>query len=318
MSKVKWGVIGPGNIASNFVSDFQHVANGEVVAVGSRSKSRAREFADRHAIEVSYGSYDELCQSDEVDAIYVATPHNFHFEQASLAIKYGKAVLCEKPITTSLKDFHVLRRLAAENKTLLMEGMWTYFLPAIKKAKQWVNEGRIGVIKHVKSDFGFYADFDPQNRLFNPELAGGALLDIGVYPIALANYFLEGLPTDIKVHSRKASTGVDSDVMMSFTYPEVMATLHASLECRLPNYTYIIGDKGYIEIPNAWQAKICSLYIESERIDHYNDGRNNFGFNYEIEAFNADFLAGRLESSIMLHQSSEQLQSLMEKVAKLF
>lgn len=318
MGKVKWGILGPGNIASDFVSDFQFVSNGLVHAVASRSLERAQAFATRFQIPHVCDSYEALVNNPDIDAIYVATPHNFHFEQSSLALDYGKAVLCEKPVTITLKDFLALKTRARDKEVLFMEGMWTYFLPAIKKAKQWIIEGKIGVIKHVKSDFGFYASFDPKSRLFDPNLAGGALLDIGIYPIALADYFLEELPGEMKVHARKASTGVDSDLMMSFAYKDALATLHASIECRLPNFTYIIGDKGYLEIPNGWQARECSLYIEGERVDHFNDGRSNFGFNYQIEAFNADLLAGRKESQVVTHAVSERLQGLMERVAAFF
>ena len=318
MDKVRWGILGPGNIAADFVGDFQFVSNGVVEAVASRSHERSQAFADRFQIPIVLDSYEALVAHPEVDAIYVATPHNFHFEQSKLALDHGKAVLCEKPVTTSLADFQSLRAKATERQVLLMEGMWTYFLPAIIKAKKWVNNGRIGEIKHVKSDFGFYAPFDPRSRLFDPALAGGALLDIGIYPIALANYFLEKMPADIKVRSRKAESGVDSDLMMSFEYSEALATLHASLECRLPNLTYVIGDEGYITIPNGWQARECSLFIESQQVDHFNDGRTGFGFNYEIEAFNADLLAGKLESAVVTHEVSERLQALMEEVRKLF
>lgn len=318
MNKVRWGVLGPGKIASDFVSDFEFVSNGTVHAVASRSPDRAQAFANRFHIPYAFDSYQALVSHPEVDAIYVATPHTFHFGHSQLALNHGKAVLCEKPVTTNLEDFQSLRKLASEKHTLFMEGMWTYFLPAIIQAKQWVEAGLIGQIAHVKSDFGFYAPYDPKSRLFDPALAGGALLDIGIYPIALANYFLEAIPSEIKVRSRKAKSGVDSDLMMSFEYSGALATLHASLDCRLPNLTYVIGDKGYIVIPNGWQARECTLFIGSEQVDHFNDGRAGFGFNYEIEAFNADFLAGTIESSVVTHDVSERLQSLMGQVRSLF
>lgn len=318
MKSVKWGILGPGNIAADFVSDFEFVPNGVVHAVASRNTSRSNEFAARFQIPVVCDSYEALVSHPEVDAIYVATPHRFHFEQSLLALQHGKAVLCEKPVTTSLAHFMKLQEVAAEKGVLLMEGMWTYFLPAIQKAKQWVNEGKIGTIKHVKSDFGFHAPFDPNSRLFDPNLAGGAMLDIGIYPIALASYFLEKDPVDMKIRSTKAPSGVDSDLMMSFEYGNALGTLHASLECELPNMTYVIGEKGYIAIPKGWQARECSLFVESERMDHFTDSRTGFGFNYEIEAFNSDLIDGRLESGTVPHRVSQQLQRLMEKVATFF
>lgn len=318
MRKVKWGILGPGNIAADFVADFEYVTNGEVIAVASRSLERGQDFAFRFNIPTVYSSYEDLVSSAAVEAIYVATPHNFHFEQSALALNHGKAVLCEKPVTTSLEDFLALKALANEKQILFMEGMWTYFLPAIITARKWIADGRIGKIRHIKSDFGFHAPFDSSSRLFDPKLAGGALLDIGIYPIALASYFLKESPKDMQVRARKAPTGVDSDLMMSFEYEEVLATLHGSLECRLPNLTYVIGEKGYIEIPNAWQARECKLYMESECIDQFNDGRSGFGFNYEIEAFNNDLLEGRLVSEVVTHEVSEQLQTLMEQVSAVF
>ena len=315
MRKVKWGILGPGNIAADFVSDFQFVPNGEVVAVASRSVDRAQAFASRFDIPKVYDDYARLVGDAEVEAIYVATPHSFHFEQTRLALEAGKAVLCEKPITTKLADFEVLRDLANEKKLLLMEGMWTYFLPAIRKAREWVNSGKLGKVLHVKSDFGFKAEFDPDGRLFNPKLAGGALFDIGIYPLALTQYFLGSEVVDLEVRVRKAPTGVDSDVSIWMKYPGALATLHSTLEARLPNKTFVIGEQGYLEIPNGWMARECLLYnSEGELIDHFNDGRQGFGFNFECESFNACFLEGEKQSEIMPHRDSLILQEWMEKV----
>ena len=314
MRKVKWGVVGPGNIAADFVSDFKFLSNGEVFAVSSRSLDRAQTFANRFDIPNVYGDYESMLTNPEVEAVYVATPHSFHFEQTTLALKAGKAVLCEKPITTNPEDFESLRRLAKDQNQLLMEGMWTYFLPAIRQAKAWVEAGRIGNIKHVKSDFGFHALFDAKSRLFAPELGGGALLDVGIYPLALSHYFLENDPSDTRIRVRKAATGVDSDVAIWMDYSSGMASLHASIECHLPNKTYVIGDKGYIELPNAWQARECSLFMATEKVDYFSDNREGFGFNFECEAFNDDLIAGRLESEVVSHEVSAVLQRRMADV----
>lgn len=312
--KVKWGVIGPGNIASKFVSDFQFVPNGEVIAVASRSKARAHEFADKFGIPKIYDDYYNMLSDDEIEAIYVATPHNFHFEQSLRCLEAGKAVLCEKPITTTLSEFQELRGFAEQKQLLMMEGMWTYFLPAMRKALTWVKKGRIGEVLHVKSDFGFRATFDPDSRLFSPKLAGGALLDIGIYHLALARLFLGDDYSDIRIRVEKATTGVDSDLSIWIEYPRAFATLHASINAMLPNKTYVIGESGYIEIPNAWQAYECALYQEGKMIEHFQDGRESFGFNYECESFNDFLLNGQIQSEIVPHQTSYELQKMISKI----
>lgn len=318
MKKVKWGIISTGRIAGEFASDFRYVNNAELIAVASRSQQSADQFASTHGIPKAYGSYEQLYQDGEVEAIYVATPHNFHFENCWDALFHGKAVLSEKPITTSPEDFERLRAFATAQKQYLMEGMWTYFHPAIQKAQQWVADGRIGDLVQIKADFGYPVPFDPHGRMYNPELAGGALLDMGIYPLAMAWLFLKKDPKVMHVTCHKAATGVDDDVNILFDFDGQLANLATSFRGKLHNNLFVIGTQATIRIPDFWKASECFLYEQDQEIDHFSDGRESIGFNHELEAVSRDILEGKLQSDIMPHSHSAKFQEWMAQVMEKF
>jgi len=318
MEIIKWGILGPGIIANQFAHDFRYVTNGVLSAVASRSAERAGEFAKKYQIPKAYDSYQDLFQDPEIDAIYIATPHTFHYQQTLDAFDAGKAVLCEKPITTNPGDCRRLIEKSISTGNYLMEGMWTYFLPAVLKAQQWISEGRIGTIKHLKSEFGYPVPYDSQSRMYNPDLAGGSLLDMGVYTIAMAWLFLKEDPKDISVISRKAPSGVDNDVLMMLEYEDAAATLHSAFRCKLHNATFVIGDQGYITLPDFWRAKECLLYLGEECVEHFKEPRESFGFDYEIEAVSKDLLENKKESDRMPLATSQVLQEHMKEVMARF
>lgn len=318
MKKVRWGILGPGIIAQQFAHDFQYANNAELVAVASRSLQRGQEFADQYGIPTVYDNYDALYGAADIDVIYIATPHVFHFEQSKKALESGKAVLCEKPITVNPEECQELIDIARKEQVYLMEGMWTYFLPVVREAKKWVTEGRIGKVLHVKSDFGYPKEFDPSSRLFDPTLAGGSLLDMGVYTIAMDWLFHHRESDQKRVVVHKAPNGVDIDTHMVFQYSDAMSTLHSAFSCKLHNWTYVIGEKGYIAIPDFWRAKEAFLYEEENIIDTVKDTRQSFGFDYEIESVSEDLIQGRKESGIMPHAYSQRLQNTMAQVINQF
>ncbi len=318
MKKIKWGIVGPGVIARQFAWDFRFCKLGELTAVASRNIDNASAFAKRYKIEKAYGSYDELFNDEEIDVIYIATPHTFHFEQTSLALKAGKAVLCEKPLTVSLAQAKEITALARSESNYLMEGLWTYFLPPIKKALEWVQQNRIGKILHVKADFGYPFPYDEKNRWFNPDLAGGALLDLGIYCIAMAWLFNQNDPKNINVIAQKASSGVDTDVSMQFEYENSVANLTVSLLCKLHNWAYIIGEKGYIAIQDFWRSKQCFLYEGEKVVEEYAEKGLSSGMHHEIDAVNQDILDGKKESEIMPYSFSLKFQELMDAVKDKF
>jgi len=319
MKNINWGIIGLGNIARSFVNDFQYVKGGTILAVASRTISKAEAFCRDFDIKRPYGNYQGLINDKEVDVIYIATPHNLHFQNTLDAIEAGKAVLCEKPITTNPGDLKILMEESKLKGSYLMEAMWMYFLPPIIQAKQWINQGRIGSVKHIKADFAFHAELDPNGRLFNPALAGGALLDIGIYPIALTLLLTGSEPDGIQVTSRKAKTDVDMAETMLFEYKDSLtASLYASFDHDMPNDALIVGSEGYISIPDFFKCKECKLYRSNKIIDHFIDQRKSIGYNYEIDAVHQDLRSGKKESKIMPLSASLQLQKIMKEVKSKF
>ncbi|WP_225318680.1 MULTISPECIES: Gfo/Idh/MocA family protein [unclassified Cellvibrio] len=312
--KVRWGIVGAGRIAHTFAKDIAHTKSAELVAVAARSLGNATSFASEYDIEKQYGNYDELYHDADVDAIYIATPHNLHVQQVLDALKAGKHVLCEKPVTVSAAECEELIACAKSMNCFFMEAMWTYFLPAVVQAKRWVEQGRIGQIRHVKSDFGYPLPYDPDRREYDAALAGGCLLEMGVYPVAMAHMFIQ---EDLLQHYssvKLAPNGVETDVSTIITYPNAIATIGSSFSAKLQNWTYVIGTDGYIAIPDFWRADKCYLYKLDEQVDAFFDGRTTLGFDYQIESASCDILAGKIQSDVVPHSASLRFQRLMELI----
>lgn len=239
------------------------------------------------------------------------------------AIRAGKHVLCEKPFTINPDESRRLFAIAGQSSVFVMEAMWTFFLPAIQKAQQWLEQGRIGKLRQIKADFGYpQLPFDPDRREYNVEFAGGCLLEVGIYPISLAWLFMQQDPIGIQATVHKAPNGVEDDVAMLFDYTEntegATATLATSFRSKLQNWAYIIGEEGYIAIPNFWRANECSLFHLDTLIDHFDDERQSLGLNYETIAANKDILAGRQQSNIMTWSNTIRFQDHMARVKQLF
>jgi len=314
MKQINWGIVSTGVIAEQFCQDMQFVSNGKLLAVAARKLEQAEQFSKQHNIEKAYHGYQKLFDDPDIDVVYIATPHNLHFQHAYDALIAGKSVLCEKPFTVSSNECQQLQILAKEKNLFLMEAMWTYFLPAINEAKRWVDAGRIGKIKHIKADFGYPLPYDPERREWNAELAGGCLLEMGIYPIAIAQFFLELPLKPIAINAQMAENGVEKDVIIMAEVDDVRLTLSTSFQCKLQNWAYIIGDEGYIAIPNFWRADQCSLYKLDEQIDHFSDDRQSLGFNYEAEAVGEAILNNLVEHPKMPLNISFALQQQMEMI----
>lgn len=297
---------------------MQYVSNATASAVAARSLASANSFAKKHGIATSYQGYDELFADPDIDAVYIGTPHTLHLQNSIDALETGKAVLCEKPITINATECQTLVDAAARCDAYLMEAMWTWFLPALRKAKEWVDDGRIGELRHIKADFGYPVPYDPASRQYDASLAGGCLLDMGIYPIAITRYFMGRDADEIRVVSRHAPNGVDDDVVMLFEYDNVVASLATSFRCKLQNTAYIIGTEAYIEIPHCWRASECHLYVLHDRIDTFTDDRRGSGFEFQIEAVSEDILQGRKQSNVVTHEVSLRLQQEMDRVRAKF
>ncbi|NNL57695.1 MAG: Gfo/Idh/MocA family oxidoreductase [Pseudomonadales bacterium] len=315
---VRWGLLGPGVIAHTFARDIAFADNAELHAVASRSLSRAQGFAQQYGIARAYGNYQQLYQDPAIDAIYIATPHTLHLQQTLHGIAAGKSVLCEKPLTVSSRECEQIICAAANAAVTVVEGMWTLFLPAIQQAAQWLAQGRIGKLQQVHSSFGYPFDYDPQARAFNASLGGGCLLDMGIYPLALAWQFIGQRPQQIDAVARYAANGVENDVAMVLDYGAVSASLATSFTARLPNTTYLAGSAGYIAIPDSFRASECYLFQGDREVDCFKDARRGSGFEYQIRAVSDSILTGERESATIPLAHSLELQQQMERVRQAY
>lgn len=314
--KVKWAILGAGKIARSFISDFSAVNNATLVAVAASDTRRAADFATEHNIPLAY-SYNELYTSDQVDAVYIATTHNFHYNQGMQCLLHGKHVMCEKPITLNDRQFKQMLKVANEQNVFLMEAMWTWFLPPIIKAMQWYTEGRIGALKVIEASFGFPMEKNLNGRMYNIELAGGALLDLGVYPVAFATYFMQKMPNAIISSGVQTQTGVDERTGMILQYGEVTANLFTSMVNIMDNKAMLYGEKGYIEIPHFFKATTAIRYDDFHNIvETFEDPRTTKGYNYEIQHATDKILQGSLESDVVTHALSNQVQEIMTEVRR--
>tara|TARA_R110002049_G_scaffold9962_2_gene49686 strand:+ start:70256 stop:71260 length:1005 start_codon:yes stop_codon:yes gene_type:complete len=312
--KTNWGIIGLGKIANKFAQDLQISNSSNLYGVASRSIEKAKAFSDTYKSTTHYDSYEALADDSEVDIIYVATPHVFHFEITMMCLKKGKAVVCEKPMGLNSEEVKTMIDEAKSRHLFLMEGIWTRFIPATNKLVELLDQKAIGDILFIRADFGFKAKVDPKSRLYNKNLGGGSLLDIGIYPIYLSLLTL-GLPTDIKVMARITETGVDSYCSMLFNYENVAkAILESTIEADTPTEAYIYGSHGTI--------KLYSRFHHTEKIGLIKNGEETIfdikytgnGYFHEIEHINECLQNGVMESPKLPFIISMDLITLIDRV----
>ncbi|MEH6746498.1 MAG: Gfo/Idh/MocA family oxidoreductase [Maribacter arcticus] len=311
---IKWGIVGAGNIAHSFSKDLALVSGGELTAVASRNLDKAQSFATEYGAPNAYGSYEELFNSKMVDVIYIATPHTTHARLSIAAMKAGKSVLCEKPLGVNKGEVEEMIKVAKENKVFFMEALWTRFNPTIKKVKELVDNGTIGDIGYLHADFAFFAlDRDENGRLLNPELAGGSLLDIGIYPIFLS-YLMLGMPKDIKASANFHKTGVEVQISMIFNYEKAQAILYSGLNSNSEKKAEIAGSKGSIFVHPRWhETSGYTLEIDGDS-SVVEVGKVGKGYTYEIEEVHNCLNAGKTESELWSHQNSRDLIEIMDTV----
>ncbi len=310
---IRWGILGAGHIARKLVTSIRSTDGCEIVAASSRTPGKAEAFACEWGIPVHTDDYGQLVERTDIDVVYVATTHNLHMEAALLALKAGKAVLCEKPLALSASQAKTMAQAARESGAFLMEAMWTRFLPAHAQARQWMAEGRIGRIKQIHSSFGF--DGQHVQRLIDPDLAGGALLDLGIYPLSFASGIMGGQkPARIQSMVEMTSTGVDGSSMIQYDYGEgVFADLKCSILNRLSNEGWILGTKGRIHFPaDCHSAQVVRLLTDSgaEEVSFRED--DSITFKYQVEEVNRCLRDGLGESPVMPVDESIRIAETMD------
>jgi len=280
----KWGIIGPGKIAHKFAQGLASVKGAELFAVASRSENRARDFANQYRIPFYYQGYENIVKNQEVDIIYISTPNALHYENTLMCLENGKPVLCEKPFTISRGQLQRLVNTAGDKKVFLMEAIWTRFLPTIQKVIEIRNSGELGAIRAIYADFGFKAPVEYDGRLYNLELGGGALLDIGIYPVFLSLLLL-GKPSEIKSTAVLSRTGADESCSILFKYDNgSLANLASTFILDTPIEANIIFEKGRIRINRRWFAP-SSLTItdRKEKTNELTFKYNGNGYHLEAE-----------------------------------
>lgn len=316
MNTIKWGIIGTGSIASKFAEVLKSLDDAELLAVASRRQDSADAFADKFGIERAYGSYEELGKDSDLDVVYIATPHSEHKDNAAMCIKNGKAVLCEKPFTLNQAEAKYLISLAKEHKVFLMEAMWTKFMPTTFQVKKWIKEKRIGKVKHIRANFGYYNEFDLNSRLFDPKIAGGALLDAGIYPITYAVHMLEKMPKGITSSAVMGKSQVDEQNVVILDFEDgVLADLSSAITAEIGKDAVIIGEKGKIIIPNFFFAQAAELYdAEGKLVDSFEEPFITNGYEYEAMEVNRCLQEGKLESAILPLKDTLDIIKIMDEI----
>ncbi|MFE9660183.1 Gfo/Idh/MocA family oxidoreductase [Streptomyces sp. NPDC005955] len=297
--RVRWGILATGGIAASFTADLLDMPDAEVVAVASRTEAGARAFAERFGIPRAYGDWSSLAADEDVDVVYVATPHSAHRTAAGLCLEAGRSVLCEKAFTLNTAEAAELVALARARGLFLMEAMWMYCNPLVRRLKALVDDGAIGEVRAVHADFGIDGSFPATHRLRDPRQGGGALLDLGVYPVSFAHLIL-GEPSGVTARATLSPEGVDLQTGMVLSYDSgALAVLHCAVNAHTPVIASITGSKGRVEVPAG--------FFYPDRFVLHRDGR-------EPETFTAATEDGPRDT--LRHEAAEVMRCLREKATE--
>ena len=310
---IKWGILGCGNIADAFATDLKTCKNAELEAVASKTEGKAKKFSTKFNVKSFYDNYESLVNNPNVDVIYIATTHNFHHENALLCLNHEKHVLCEKSFTLNATQAEELINTARKNKLFLMEAMWTRFFPCLVKLRELLEEKILGEIKSFRADFCERMKLVPEGRFLNPNLGGGALLDVGIYPISFASMVYKKSPSIIKSSAYIGKTGIDEYSSYLFEYENgETAMLSSSGIYNAPYTTYIYGTKGYIKIPNFFHPSKMILKLERGDPRRIKVSYKAKGYNYEaIEVMNC-INNRKLESDVMPLDETLKIMKTMD------
>jgi len=312
---IRWGILGTGGIANAFATALTYVDDAELVAVGSRAPATANAFGERYRIPHRHASYEALADDPDVDVIYVATPHVYHRENTLLCLRAGKHVLCEKPLTINAREAREIINCARQKKLFLMEAMWTRFVPLVCRLRELLAEGVIGEVQMIVADLGYKMGFGPEHRINNPALGGGALMDVGIYPLAYVSMIL-GAPARSVSMARFGETGVDERAAVLLEYAGgALAVIYTGTTVDTPREVIIMGTEGQIRIfgdmPKPSKMVVARAGEAEQAIVMPPVGN---GYNYEALEVMRCLREGRLESEIMPLDESLALQETTDRI----
>jgi predicted dehydrogenase len=317
-SKVRWGILGCGRIARKFAADLRLVADAELRAIASRNQETLELFAKDFPCKHRHNNYEGLASNEEVDVIYVATPHSHHYEHAMLCLNHNKAVLCEKAFAINSRQAKEMVQTARKKEVFLMEALWTKFLPHYKKLQELLQQKTLGNIKSVLVNFGFNTAGNPAQRLFDPSLGGGTLLDIGIYNVFMTISIL-GKPDFIEATMTPAATGVDEQIAVLFKYDSgAMAQLFSSFVTNLPTQAEINGTAGCITLTSRFYEPSTTIQL-SRKVPYEREiiavaKETGFGYQYEARHVNECLKRGLIESPIMTHADTLLLMEILDRI----
>ncbi|MGG3571146.1 Gfo/Idh/MocA family oxidoreductase [Bacillus gobiensis] len=312
MGKVNWAILGPGAIAADFAKAIVDV-NGSIGGVWARNAEKAKSFAEQFNIEKVYTSSDEMLQDDTIDVVYISTPHSIHYEYIFDALRNNKHVLCEKAITMNGKQLKEIVDLAKEKGLIVAEAMTIFHMPLYKKLRDIVDAGKLGKLKMINVTFGSCKEDDPTNRFFNPDLAGGAMLDIGTYALSFTRYFLSRQPNEVLTTVKRYETGVDeqSGIILKNDADE-LAVVSLAMRAKMPKRGIVAGELGYITVEDFPRAqKAIITYTADGSVEVVEAGAAEKALNYEVEAMNRYILNQEENSTLPL---SVDVMSIMDEV----
>lgn len=313
MKKLKWGILGPGNIARDFAQALNRV-NGEVYAVASRNKERAEQFARENNVKKAYGSYDEIIKDKDIDVVYIATPHSNHYEYIIKSLNNNKHVLCEKAITVNEKELEEALKIAREKNLVLEEAMTLFHMPLYEKVIKKINKEDLGKVNMVQVSFGSFKEYDENNRFFNLDLAGGALLDIGTYALSFARYFLSSMPEEILSTVKKAKTGVDEESGIILKTKEYeIATISLAFRSKMPKRGIVSCDNGFITIDNFPRANKATINYLDGTVEVIECGEEEKALDYEVSFMESRINENKKSNSLEL---TYDVTKIMNKVRK--
>ncbi len=319
-SKIRWGILGCGRIARKFAADLRLIDDAELTAIASRNNETLELFAKDFPCKHHHNSYKALAANDEVDVIYVATPHSHHYEHTMLCLNFNKAVLCEKAFAINSRQAIEMIKTAKERKVFLMEALWTKFLPHYKKLQELLQQKTLGDIKSVLVNFGFKTSDKSPQRLFDPLLGGGSLLDIGIYNVFMTLSIL-GKPDVIEATMIAAPTGVDEQIAVLFKYNNgAMAQLFSSFVTNLPTQAEINGTEGCITLTTRFYEPSATIQL-SKKIPYEREviaveKEAGFGYHYEARHVNECLKKGLIESPVMTHADTLLLMEILDRIRK--
>lgn len=313
--KINWGIIGPGKIAGKFAQDLQLVENAVLHGIASRDSERSDAFAKKYNAVRVFDNYEALAADPEVDIIYVATPHVFHFEQTMLCLRSGKAVLCEKPFGMNAQEVKIMTEEARSRNLFLMEALWTRFIPGTEKLLELIQKDTIGKVQYVKADFGFLGDSNKNSRVYNPDLGAGTLLDIGIYPVYLSLLLL-GIPDQIKAVASFTDTGVDSFcAIISDYFSGEKAFSESTILSNTPIEAFIYGDKGSIKMHSRFHhTERLTMQLNDNTSETFNLPYIGNGYYHEIVEVMDCLKQGKTESDKMSHSMSLALIKTLDNI----